>query len=96
MLLPLTPPRDAGPVIDNSLDIVRKTFETNTFSILRVAQTVIPEMAKRKEGVIVNIGSIVGEMYVLLFSSPRDAALFNQSYSMERDLLRLKGSSTFH
>ncbi|KXN88738.1 NADPH-dependent 1-acyldihydroxyacetone phosphate reductase [Leucoagaricus sp. SymC.cos] len=51
-----------GPLIDISLDVVRKTFETNTFSILRVARAVIPEMAKRKQGVIVNMGSIVGQV----------------------------------
>jgi 1-acylglycerone phosphate reductase len=37
-------------------------FETNTFSIIRVARAVIPEMAKRKQGLIVNIGSIAGEL----------------------------------
>jgi len=57
---------DTGPLIDNSMDIIRKTFETNTFAILRVAKVVIPEMAKRNQGVIVNIGSIVGQMYVFL------------------------------
>ena len=55
---------DTGPLIDNSMDIIRKTFETNTFAILRVAKAVIPEMAKRNQGVIVNIGSIVGQVYV--------------------------------
>jgi len=47
------------------MDIIRKTFETNTFAILRVAKAVIPEMAKRNQGVIINIGSIVGQVYVL-------------------------------
>lgn len=41
---------------------MKKVFDTNTFSILRVSRAVIPEMAKRKEGVIVNIGSLVGEV----------------------------------
>jgi len=58
-----------GPLIDNSLDAVKKVFDTNTFAILRVAKAVIPEMAKRKQGVIVNIGSLVGEVYALIFSS---------------------------
>ncbi|KAJ3571393.1 hypothetical protein NP233_g3775 [Leucocoprinus birnbaumii] len=51
-----------GPLIDSSMDDARKTFETNTFAILRVAKVVIPEMAKRQQGVIVNIGSIVGQV----------------------------------
>ncbi|KAF9454063.1 oxidoreductase [Macrolepiota fuliginosa MF-IS2] len=51
-----------GALIDNSLDDVKKNFDTNTFAILRISKAVIPEMAKRKEGIIVNIGSLVGEI----------------------------------
>jgi NAD(P)-dependent dehydrogenase (short-subunit alcohol dehydrogenase family) len=51
-----------GPLTDVSDDHVRRVFETNTFSIIRVARAVIPEMAKRKQGLIVNIGSIVGNV----------------------------------
>ncbi|KAG2079297.1 NAD-P-binding protein [Suillus decipiens] len=51
-----------GPLLDVSLDQARKTFETNTFSILRVAQAVAPSMMERKQGLIVNIGSIVGNI----------------------------------
>lgn len=46
------------------MGVAQKVFDTNTFAILRVAKAVIPEMAKRKQGVIVNIGSLVGEVYV--------------------------------
>ena len=52
----------AGPLIEASEDNVQRMFETNTFSIIRVARAVIPEMAKRKQGLIVNIGSISGEL----------------------------------
>ncbi|KAG2359993.1 hypothetical protein BDR07DRAFT_1378279 [Suillus spraguei] len=51
---------NAGAVI--AMDQARKTFETNTFSILRVAQAVAPSMVERKQGVIVNIGSVVGNI----------------------------------
>ncbi|KAG2360003.1 hypothetical protein BDR07DRAFT_1290890 [Suillus spraguei] len=51
-----------GPLLDVSLDQTRKAFETNTFSILRVAQAVAPSMVERKQGLIVNIGSIVGNV----------------------------------
>ena len=51
-----------GPLIDQSLENVQRIFDTNTFAPLRMAKTVIPLMAKRRSGVIVNIGSIVGEM----------------------------------
>ncbi|KAG2079307.1 NAD(P)-binding protein [Suillus decipiens] len=51
-----------GPLLDVSLDQARKAFETNTFSILRVAQAVAPSMVERKQGLIVNLGSIVGNV----------------------------------
>ncbi|OBZ78692.1 NADPH-dependent 1-acyldihydroxyacetone phosphate reductase [Grifola frondosa] len=50
-----------GPLIDISMDDIRRTYETNTFSIIRMAKAIIPYMAARKSGTIVNIGSVVGE-----------------------------------
>jgi short-subunit dehydrogenase len=51
-----------GPLLDVSLDQARKAFETNTFSVLRVAQAVAPSMVERKRGLIINIGSIVANI----------------------------------
>lgn len=50
-----------GPALDVPQEDVQRTFEANTFSILRVARAVAPHMAARKSGTIVNIASIVGE-----------------------------------
>ncbi|KAG2157477.1 hypothetical protein DEU56DRAFT_722600 [Suillus clintonianus] len=50
------------PLLDVSLDQARKAFETNTFSVLRVAQAVAPSMVERKQGLIVNIGSVAGNI----------------------------------
>ncbi|RDB28761.1 NADPH-dependent 1-acyldihydroxyacetone phosphate reductase [Hypsizygus marmoreus] len=52
----------SGPLIDQSLDDVKRNFDTNTYSVLRTAKAAIPYMAKRRSGVIVNIGSVVGEI----------------------------------
>jgi 1-acylglycerone phosphate reductase len=54
-----------GPLIDLSLDQVKQTFDTNVFASLRIAKAVVPSMAKRRSGLIINIGSIVADMYVL-------------------------------
>ncbi|KAG2157478.1 hypothetical protein DEU56DRAFT_22233 [Suillus clintonianus] len=51
-----------GPLLDVSLDQARMAFETNAFSTLRVAQAVAPSMVERKQGLIVNIGSLVGNI----------------------------------
>ncbi|KAF9056580.1 oxidoreductase [Panaeolus papilionaceus] len=52
----------AGPLVEQAIDDVKQVFETNTFAILRVCQAVVPIMAKRHCGTIVNVGSIVGEV----------------------------------
>jgi short-subunit dehydrogenase len=51
-----------GPLADLSLERVKHVFDTNTFAVLRMAQSVIPFMARRRNGLIINIGSIVGEV----------------------------------
>ena len=54
----------AGPLLDIPIEGVASTFDTNCLSVLRVCKAVVPYMAARKSGLIVNIGSVVGEMYV--------------------------------
>ena len=46
------------------MELALKSFDTNAFGALRTARCVIPHMAKRKEGMIVNIGSIGAYVYV--------------------------------
>ena len=53
-----------GPVVDISIDQVKKTFDVNVFGALRTARAVIPHMASRRQGIIVNVGSIIGEVCV--------------------------------
>ncbi|KAF5384872.1 hypothetical protein D9615_001337 [Tricholomella constricta] len=52
----------AGPLIDQTMEDIKANFDTNTFSILRMTRAAIPFMAERRSGIIVNIGSIVGEI----------------------------------
>ncbi len=53
-------------MVDVPLEVVQKIFDANVYSVLRVSKAVFPHMAARKSGTIVNIGSIVGEMYDFL------------------------------
>ena len=54
-----------GPLIDQTMEFTKQVFDANVFSVIRMSKAVIPIMAKRNSGVIVNIGSIVGETLVI-------------------------------
>ena len=49
-----------GPLAEVPLDDVRRLFETNVTGLLAATQAVVPHMARRRSGRIVNIGSVVG------------------------------------
>ena len=51
-----------SPIVDLDLDKVQRTFDANTFSLIRMAKAVVPHMAKARSGLIVNIGSVVGNL----------------------------------
>ncbi|TFK78554.1 NAD(P)-binding protein, partial [Polyporus arcularius HHB13444] len=47
-----------GPVIDVSMDVIQKAYGANVFSVIRMCKAVIPYMAARKSGTIVQISSV--------------------------------------
>ncbi len=51
-----------GPVELVPVDLVRKNYETNVFSLIALTQLVLPAMRERGDGCIVNIGSVVGRL----------------------------------
>ncbi|KAH9897829.1 NAD-P-binding protein [Cubamyces lactineus] len=53
---------NTGAVIDVDMQEIMRTFDTNVYSVIRMAKAVIPHMAARKSGTIVNVGSIAGEI----------------------------------
>jgi NAD(P)-dependent dehydrogenase (short-subunit alcohol dehydrogenase family) len=51
-----------GPVEIVPVDLIRKNFETNVFSLVALTQLVTPAMRERGSGCIVNIGSVAGKI----------------------------------
>ena len=51
-----------GPVEMAPVDLIRKNYETNIFSLIALTQLVLPGMRERGSGCIVNIGSVAGRI----------------------------------
>jgi short-subunit dehydrogenase len=51
-----------GPVEMAPVELIRKNFETNVFSLVALTQLVLPGMRERGSGCIVNIGSVAGKI----------------------------------
>ncbi len=52
----------SGAVEAVPLDAVRAQFETNVFGYLRMAQLVLPGMRRQRQGRIINVSSLAGEV----------------------------------
>ena len=51
-----------GPLEDTPIREMKNNFETNFFGVMRVCNAILPEMRDQKEGLIINISSIAGDM----------------------------------
>ena len=51
-----------GPVEMVPVELIRKNFETNIFSLIALTQLVLPHLRERGDGCIVNIGSVAGKI----------------------------------
>jgi short-subunit dehydrogenase len=51
-----------GPVEMVPVELIRRNYETNVFSLIALTQLVLPEMRARRDGCIVNIGSVAGRI----------------------------------
>ncbi|TCD66482.1 hypothetical protein EIP91_001307 [Steccherinum ochraceum] len=52
----------AGPLLDLTIDQIRSAFEINTISAMVLCKAVIPSMARRSKGLVVNMSSVMGEI----------------------------------
>lgn len=67
-----------GVVEELPIDIMRREFDVNVFGIVRMVQAVTPVMRERKNGKIINIGSISGK-----FSQPVNGAYCASKFAVE-------------
>jgi NAD(P)-dependent dehydrogenase (short-subunit alcohol dehydrogenase family) len=67
-----------GPVEEVPLAMVRETFETNVFAVIRLCQLVLPGMRAQRSGLIVNLGSAAG-----LVTPPTGCPYAMTKYAME-------------
>jgi NAD(P)-dependent dehydrogenase (short-subunit alcohol dehydrogenase family) len=67
-----------GPVEEVPLDLVRETFETNVFAVIRLCQLVLPAMRAQRSGRIINLGSAAG-----LVTPPTGCPYAMTKYAME-------------
>ncbi|KAI6156571.1 hypothetical protein BKA82DRAFT_155255 [Pisolithus tinctorius] len=79
-----------GPVAEATAVQTRKAFEFNSFAALCVTKATVPPMMKRHEGLVINIGSIVGTIKVTTEDNDRqyqyDAMEYSALYIITGDL----------
>jgi short-subunit dehydrogenase len=76
-----------GSMEDIALPAVRRLFEVNLFSLIRVTQACLPGMRRQRRGTIVNLSSIVGK-----FPFPTSGVYAASKHAVEAisDALRLE------
>ncbi len=76
-----------GPLYAMPVDAAKKQFEVNFFGVVRVSSAVLPGMIAKKQGLIINIGSLAGLFglpYQGLYSASKFAIEgYSQSLRME-------------
>src|SRR6201986_2258358 len=67
-----------GPLYAMPVDIAKKQFEVNFFGVVRVSSAVLPGMIERKQGMVINIGSLAG-----LFGLPYQGLYSASKFAVE-------------
>ena len=67
-----------GPLEEVSIQEFKEQFETNVFGVIRVTQSVLPTMRKRRDSTIVNVSSIAGRI-----GFPLTSAYVSSKFALE-------------
>ena len=76
-----------GALEDVSMEALRRIFEVNLFSLIRVTQACLPGMRRRRKGTVVNLSTIVGK-----FTFPNSGVYSATKHALEAitDSLRME------
>ncbi len=76
-----------GPLEDTPIIEMKKTFDTNFFGVMQVCNAVLPQMRKQKNGLIINVTSIAGDMglpYRGIYSASKAAlSIYTETLRLE-------------
>jgi short-subunit dehydrogenase len=67
-----------GPLYAMPVEIAKKQFEVNFFGVVRVSSAVLPGMIEKKQGLVINIGSLAG-----LFGLPYQGLYSASKFAIE-------------
>jgi NAD(P)-dependent dehydrogenase (short-subunit alcohol dehydrogenase family) len=67
-----------GPIEEISTQEIKKQFDTNFFGIFRLIKAIVPIMRNQRNGIIVNISSMVGR-----FGVPLNSAYVSSKFAVE-------------
>ncbi len=86
----------AGPLEETALDDIKNVFETNVFGIIRTCQAVLPYMRRQKNGHIINVSSIAGELGLpfrgIYSASKSSVEMISEALRMEVKTFNIKVS----
>ncbi|KZV87148.1 NAD(P)-binding protein [Exidia glandulosa HHB12029] len=77
-----------GALMDVPLEDAESVFQTNVLGVMRVTQAVVHHMAKRRAGLIINVGSLSGFLTTPWYGvySASKAALHSYSETLDMEL----------
>ena len=76
-----------GVLENQSFDAIRRLFQVNVFALIRITQSCLPGMRKKRKGTIVNVSSLVGKV-----TNPMNGVYAASKHAVEAvsDALRLE------
>lgn len=77
-----------GPFEEHDADAMRRMIRLNVTSLIRLTQLVVPHMVAQGSGVVINVGSVAGEMLMhgqTVYAATK-AAIHGFSVSLRREL----------